>query len=125
LERELEVFKLVSAGLSNREIGNKLGLSAGTVKNYVTTLLQKIGVRDRTQVALRVRELGLIWRYFWSTVSGSFLWVRPPPSIITSFIENIDLCLRTHQKRKCNLDYITRNFISSFTLPVARLRRGK
>jgi DNA-binding NarL/FixJ family response regulator len=59
-ERELQVLKLVSAGLSNREIGDRLGLTEGTVKNYVTTMLQKIGVRDRTQAAIRGRELGLI-----------------------------------------------------------------
>jgi DNA-binding NarL/FixJ family response regulator len=59
-ERELDILKLVSDGLSNREIGSKLGLSEGTVKNYVTSVLQKIGVRDRTQAALRGRELGII-----------------------------------------------------------------
>jgi DNA-binding NarL/FixJ family response regulator len=59
-ERELEVLKLLAAGLSNREIGEKLSLAEGTVKNYVTGVLQKIGVRDRTQAALRGRELGLI-----------------------------------------------------------------
>jgi DNA-binding NarL/FixJ family response regulator len=59
-ERELEVLKLVSTGLSNREIGIRLGLAEGTVKNYVTNVLQKIGVRDRTQAALRGRDLGLL-----------------------------------------------------------------
>jgi DNA-binding NarL/FixJ family response regulator len=59
-ERELAILNLVSEGFSNREIGDKLGLTEGTVKNYVTSLLQKIGVRDRTQAALRGRELGLI-----------------------------------------------------------------
>jgi len=59
-ERELDVFRLLADGLSNREIGNKLSLTEGTVKNYVTNVLQKIGARDRTQAALRGRELGLI-----------------------------------------------------------------
>jgi len=59
-ERELDVFRLLAEGLSNREIGNKLSLTEGTVKNYVTNVLQKIGARDRTQAALRGRELGLI-----------------------------------------------------------------
>jgi DNA-binding NarL/FixJ family response regulator len=59
-ERELDVLRLLAEGLSNREIGNKLSLTEGTVKNYVTNVLQKIGARDRTQAALRGRELGLI-----------------------------------------------------------------
>jgi len=59
-EREIDVLRLLAEGLSNREIGNKLSLTEGTVKNYVTNVLQKIGARDRTQAALRGRELGLI-----------------------------------------------------------------
>jgi DNA-binding NarL/FixJ family response regulator len=59
-ERESDVLKLVAAGLSNREIGIRLSLAEGTVKNYVTNVLQKIGVRDRTQAALRAKDLGLL-----------------------------------------------------------------
>ncbi len=59
-ERECDVLRLLAEGLSNREIGLKLSLTEGTVKNYVTNVLQKIGVRDRTQAALRGKELGLI-----------------------------------------------------------------
>ena len=59
-ERELDVLRLLAEGFSNREIGNKLSLTEGTVKNYVTNVLQKIGARDRTQAALRGRESGLI-----------------------------------------------------------------
>src|SRR5262249_235163 len=54
-----DVLRRVAAGLSNREIGARVGLAEGTVKNYVSAALQKIGVRDRTQAALRARELGL------------------------------------------------------------------
>ena len=59
-EREHEVLRGVAEGLSNREIGQKLFLTEGTVKNYVTSVLQKIGARDRTQAALRAKELGLL-----------------------------------------------------------------
>jgi DNA-binding NarL/FixJ family response regulator len=59
-EREREILDLLAQGLSNREIGARLSLAEGTVKNYVTTILQKLGVRDRTQAALRAKELGLI-----------------------------------------------------------------
>ena len=59
-ERETEVLRLLAEGLSNREIAGRLFLAEGTVKNYVTNILQKISVRDRTQAALRGRELGLL-----------------------------------------------------------------
>jgi DNA-binding NarL/FixJ family response regulator len=59
-DRERQILGLLALGLSNREIADRLSLAEGTVKNYVTTLLQKLGVRDRTQAALRGREMGLI-----------------------------------------------------------------
>jgi DNA-binding NarL/FixJ family response regulator len=59
-ERELEVLWLLAQGLSNREIAGSLFLAAGTVKTHVTTVLVKLGVRDRTQAALRARELDLL-----------------------------------------------------------------
>lgn len=51
-EREREIWQLVAEGLSNREISARLYLSEGTVRNYVSTLLQKCGQRDRTQLAI-------------------------------------------------------------------------
>ncbi len=59
-EREREVLRLLALGLTNREIATRLHLAEGTVKNYVTSILQKLGVRDRTQAALRAREMGLL-----------------------------------------------------------------
>jgi len=58
-ERELEILRLVTAGASNRQIAGRLFLAEGTVKNYISTILGKLGVEDRTQAALRGRELGL------------------------------------------------------------------
>lgn len=59
-EREREILRLVAQGLTNREIADRLSLAQGTVKNYVTIILQKLGARDRTQAALRARELGML-----------------------------------------------------------------
>jgi DNA-binding NarL/FixJ family response regulator len=59
-EREREVLRLLADGRSNREIAAKLFLAEGTVKNHVTNLLGKLGARDRTQAALRARDLGLL-----------------------------------------------------------------
>jgi DNA-binding NarL/FixJ family response regulator len=58
-EREVEILRLVAAGASNREIAKQLVIAEGTVKNHVTNILGKLGVRDRTQAALRAKELGL------------------------------------------------------------------
>ncbi|WP_069960663.1 response regulator [Lacunisphaera limnophila] len=59
-ERELAVLKLLAAGRSNKEIGTGLNITEGTVKNHMTNVLGKLGVLDRTQAALKARELGLI-----------------------------------------------------------------
>ncbi len=58
--REREVLKLIAEGFSNKEIADRLFLAEGTVKNRVSDILQKIDARDRTQAALRARELGLL-----------------------------------------------------------------
>ena len=60
LEREVEILKLLAQGLSNKQIAARLYLAEGTVKNYVSGILAKLGVTDRTQAALRGRELGLL-----------------------------------------------------------------
>ncbi|MCP4164494.1 MAG: response regulator transcription factor [Chloroflexi bacterium] len=59
-DRELDVLRLLAEGFTNKEIAQRLFLAEGTVKNYVTSILGKIGARDRTQAALRARELGLL-----------------------------------------------------------------
>ena len=59
-ERELEILGVLATGASNREIANQLYITEGTVKNHVTNILGKLGVRDRTQAALKAKEMGLI-----------------------------------------------------------------
>ncbi len=58
--RELEVLRLIARGMSNREIADALGTSEGTVKNQTSSILQKLGVRDRTRAVLKAAELGLL-----------------------------------------------------------------
>lgn len=57
-DREREILRLISNGSSNREIADQLFITEGTVKNHVTNILSKLNVRDRTQAALKARELG-------------------------------------------------------------------
>jgi DNA-binding NarL/FixJ family response regulator len=57
--REREILSLLGTGASNKEIADRLCLAEGTVKNHVTNILTKLDVRDRTQAALRARQLGL------------------------------------------------------------------
>lgn len=51
-EKEYDIIKLIAEGLSNKDIGEKLFLSEGTIKNNVSTILSKLGLRDRTQIAV-------------------------------------------------------------------------
>jgi DNA-binding NarL/FixJ family response regulator len=58
--RELDVLRLMSAGFNNREIAEMLALAEGTVKNHVSNVLAKLGVRDRTRAVLKAAQQGLI-----------------------------------------------------------------
>ncbi|MCF0149065.1 MAG: response regulator transcription factor [Clostridium sp.] len=59
-ERELDVMKAVSEGLSNKEISKKLYISEGTVKNYITAILQKTNLTHRTQIAIYyIKNIGI------------------------------------------------------------------
>ncbi|MGE5614187.1 MAG: response regulator transcription factor [Bacillota bacterium] len=51
-EKEIEIIKLVADGLSNKEISETLYLSEGTVRNYISVILEKLDLRDRTQLAI-------------------------------------------------------------------------
>lgn len=59
-EREVEVLRLMAGGYSNREIANALSVSEGTVKNHISSILSKMGCRDRTRAVLKGLELGLL-----------------------------------------------------------------
>jgi DNA-binding NarL/FixJ family response regulator len=58
-ERETHVLRLIASGYSNREIAVALAISEGTIKNHVSSILAKLGVRDRTRAVLKGLESGL------------------------------------------------------------------
>jgi DNA-binding NarL/FixJ family response regulator len=59
-EREIEVLQLIATGATNREIAQELVVSEGTVKNHVSNILSRLGLRDRTQAAIFARENNLL-----------------------------------------------------------------
>ena len=59
-EREVEVLRLMTGGYNNREIADGLGVAEGTVKNHISSILSKLGVRDRTRAVLKGLELGIL-----------------------------------------------------------------
>lgn len=59
-KRELEILRLIAGGYSNREIAEALGTAEGTVKNHASSILSKLGVRDRTRAVLKALEQGYI-----------------------------------------------------------------
>jgi DNA-binding NarL/FixJ family response regulator len=58
--RELEILRLLAGGYSNKEIARGLGLAEGTIKNYVSEILAKLGTRDRTRAVLKAITLRLV-----------------------------------------------------------------
>jgi DNA-binding NarL/FixJ family response regulator len=58
--REIEILRLMAGGYSNREIADALGTAEGTVKNHASSILSKLGVRDRTRAVLKALEQGYI-----------------------------------------------------------------
>ncbi len=58
--RETEILRCLAGGFSNREIASAVSLSEGTVKNHVSSILGKLGVRDRTRAVLKAIDSGLI-----------------------------------------------------------------
>ena len=59
-EREREVVRLMAGGYSNKEIAHALGTAEGTIKNHVSSILGKLGARDRTRAVLKALESGLL-----------------------------------------------------------------
>jgi DNA-binding NarL/FixJ family response regulator len=58
--RELGILRLMAGGYNNREIADASAIAEGTVKNYVSSILAKMGVRDRTRAVLKALEMGVL-----------------------------------------------------------------
>jgi DNA-binding NarL/FixJ family response regulator len=59
-DRETEILRLMAGGFSNKEIANSLHVAEGTIKNHVSNILSKLGVRDRTRAVLKAFELKIV-----------------------------------------------------------------
>jgi DNA-binding NarL/FixJ family response regulator len=59
-DRERDVLRLMTGGFSNREIAEALFMAEGTVKNHISVVLSKLGVRDRTRAVLKALEGRLV-----------------------------------------------------------------
>ncbi len=59
-QREIEILRLMAGGYSNKEISRAIFKSEGTIKNHVSNILAKLGVRDRTRAVLKALEIGVI-----------------------------------------------------------------
>jgi DNA-binding NarL/FixJ family response regulator len=59
-DREKTILRLLAGGYSNREIADLLGISEGTAKNHISSVLSKLGVRDRTRAVLKAIDLGVL-----------------------------------------------------------------
>ena len=58
-EREMEIAAMISQGFSNRQIASALYITDGTVKNYVSSIYGKTGIKDRIKLALYLKEKGI------------------------------------------------------------------
>ena len=58
--REIQILRLVARGYNNREVSEALAIAEGTVKNYISSILWKMGVRDRTRAVLKALEAGYL-----------------------------------------------------------------
>ena len=58
--REIEVLRLIATGATNREVADALVISEGTVKNHLSNIFSRLGLRDRTQAVMYARERGLL-----------------------------------------------------------------